>query len=354
MRLLDRYIGRNVIGMVLTVAAALVLVFSFFDLIDEVDDVGRGSYTFARMLLFIVLSMPRLAYELLPVAALIGALVGLSILVSNGELVVVRAAGVPLSRIVFSVMKGGAVIMVFAVIIGEFVVPPAEETARNMKSVALANRIALKTRYGFWARDGQSYINIRKVLPGNQVEDIYIYEFDDQDRLQVSTFARRALYVDGQWLLESIEQTEISDAGVQSKRIARAAWDSLLRPDLINLVVVEPDKLSVYDLVQYIRFLRSNNQSVQPYRHALWVKMVYPVATAVMIFLAIPIVLGSRNAVNVGQRVVLGVVIGLVFNLLNQASGHLGVVYNLVPALSATMPTLVTFIIAVVLMRRVA
>lgn len=354
MRLLDRYIGRSVIGMVLTVAAALVLVFSFFDLIDEVDDVGRGSYTFARMLLFIVLSMPRLAYELLPVAALIGALVGLSILVSNGELVVVRAAGVPLSRIVVSVMKGGAVIMVAAVLIGEFVVPPAEATARNMKSVALANRIALKTRYGFWARDGQSYINIRKVLPGNQVEDIYIYEFDEQDRLQVSTFARRALYADGQWLLESIEQTELSDAGVQSKRIGRAAWDSLLRPDLINLVVVEPDKLSIYDLVQYIRFLRSNNQSVQRYRHALWVKMVYPVATAVMIFLAIPIVLGSRNSVNVGQRVVLGVVIGLVFNLLNQASGHLGVVYNLMPALSATLPTLVTFLIAAVLMRRVA
>ena len=157
MKLIDRYIGRTVIGMVLTVVVALVLVFSFFEVIDEVDDVGRGSYNFAKMLMFVGLSMPGLVYELLPVAALIGALVGLSILVSNGELVVIRAAGVSLGRMVWAVMKAGIVVMLLAMIVGELVVPPAAETARQLKSISMANRIALKTRNGFWARDGQSY-----------------------------------------------------------------------------------------------------------------------------------------------------------------------------------------------------
>jgi len=353
-RLLDRYIGRTVIGSVLTVAAALVLVFSFFELIDEVEDVGRGSYTFGKMLLYVGLSMAGLAYELLPVAALIGTLVGLSALVANGELVVVRAAGVSLWRIVLAIMKAGLVVMLLAMLVGEFLAPPAEEFARNLKSLALANRIALKTRHGFWARDGDSYINIRRVLPGDQVEEIFIYEFDDRDRLQVSTFARRAFYEEGTWILEEIEQTVLGAAGAEARRIERAAWESLLRPELINMVVIKPDSLSMYDLVRYIRYLVQNGQSTQRYRHALWTKMVYPVAAAVMVFLAVPIVLGGATSVNVGQRVVLGVGIGLVFNLLNQASGHLGIVYGISPALSATGPTLITLGIAMALMRRVA
>ena len=181
------------------------------------------------------------------------------------------------------------------------------------------------------------------MLPGNQVQDIYIYEFDEADRLKVSTFAKRASYQDGGWILEKIRQTEITEDKVQRRRIDRAAWDSLLRPDLINLVIIDPDSLSMTDLVQYIRFLRDNGQSVQRYQHALWGKMVYPLATAVMVFLAIPLVLGNSTSANVGQRVVMGIVIGLVFNLLNQASSSLGVVYNLSPAISATVPTLVTF-----------
>ncbi len=353
MRLLDRYIGRTVTGAIFVVAVALVLVFTFFNLIDQLEDVGRGAYGMANMLAYVLLSVPRLAYELLPMAALIGALMGLSVLVGNGELTAIRAAGVPLWRVVMAVMKAGFLVMIIAMAVGEFVAPPSEQSARNLRSFAIASQIALKSRNGFWARDGSSYINIRTVLPGDRVRDIFIYEFDAGNRLQVSTHAREAFYSDGRWILQGITQTDLRD-GVEQRSIERAAWESLLRPDLINMVVIKPNSLSMYDLAKYIGYLHDNGQDAQRYRQALWNKIVYPLATAVMVFLAVPLVLGSARGVNIGQRILAGAFIGLAFHVLNQGAGHLGVVLEMNPALSATLPTLLTLGAAVVLMRRIS
>lgn len=353
MRTLDRYIGRTVTGAIFVVAVGLVLVFSFFNLLDQLDDVGRGNYGVAKMLAYVALSAPRLAYELLPVAALIGALAGLSVLVGNGELTVVRAAGVPLWRIVAAVMKAGLLVMIVALLIGELLAPPSEQLARSMRSVAIASQIALQTRNGFWTRDGSSYINVRRILPGDQVEDIYIYEFDAGNRLQVSTHAQRARYTGEGWILEGIEQTRLDAAGASSRRVARAAWESLLRPELINMVVIEPRSLSMYALAEYIGYLEENGQNALRYQQALWTKLMYPIATAAMVFLAVPMVLGAGRSVHLGGRVLAGAFVGLAFHILNQAAAHLGVVLALEPAVAAAIPTLATFGAAVLLMHRV-
>lgn len=354
MKIIDRYIGRTIIGGVVTALGVLVAIFSFFTFVDQLDDVGKGGYGILQILSYVVLSMPRLAYELFPVAALIGSLMGLSLLVSGSEITVIRAAGVSLPRTVLAVMKGGFVLMLVAVLIGEFIAPPAEQMARYERSIAIANQITLKTRHGFWARDGRSYINIRTILPGDRIEDIYIYEFDEHNRLQISTYAKSASYVDGQWILHGIEQTNFKEESVEKRKISRAAWESLLRPDLINMVVIEPNSLSIYDLVKYVRYLRLNGQNTLRYEQALWIKLIYPLATAVMVFLAIPLVLGSMRPASIGQRVVAGCFIGLAFHILNQASGHLGVVFEINPALSATAPTLLTLAAAGVMMRRLS
>ncbi|MCC7412545.1 MAG: LPS export ABC transporter permease LptG [Gammaproteobacteria bacterium] len=353
MRILDRYIGRTVIGAIFVVEVVLVLVFSFFALIDQLDDVGRGNYGVMQMLAYVALSAPGLAYELLPMAALIGALIGLGTLVGNGELTVVRAAGVPLWRVIAAVVKAGFVVMIAALIIGELVAPPSEQAARNQRSIALAAQVALKTRNGFWARDGSSYINIRTVLPGDRVQDIYIYEFDRENRLQVASYARRALYADGQWLLEGLRQTDFRRAKVKRRLVPRAAWESLLNPDLISMVVINPNSLSMYDLVNYIGYLNENGQDARRYQQALWIKLIYPLATVVMVFLAVPMVFGSPRTGNIGQRVLIGAVIGLVFHVFNQGAANLGLVLDMNPALSVTLPTLAALVIAVLLMRRV-
>lgn len=354
MKILDRYIGRTVNSAILTVVGVLVAVFSFFEFIDELDNIGQGRYGVVQVAEFVGLSIPRLTYDLFPVGALIGSLIGFGTLVSNSEIVVIRGAGISRWRIVAAVLKAGLVIVGAAVIVGEWIAPPTDQLAQHQRSVAIMNQIALKTRHGFWARDGQNYINIRKVLPGNLVEDIYIYQFDKENRLVVSTYAKRAGYKDGQWLLEDLEQTLFKPDRISKRYIERARWESLLNPKLVNLVAIKPNNLSIQDLYKYIRFLKTNSQNSLQYEQALWFKIVYPVATGVMVFLAIPIVLGKLNRASVSQRVVLGSCIGLVFHIINKMVSELGVVLDLNPVFSSIFPTLLTLMIALALMRRSA
>lgn len=354
MIILDRYLGRTVAGAATTVMVFLLAAFTFFTFLDELNDVGRGGYGVLAAAQFVMLRVPALAYQLFPVAALIGALLGLGTLVNNSEMVVIRAAGVSLLRTIGSVMKAGLVLMVIAMLIGELVAPWSEYLARNLRSVALTDQITLKTRNGFWARDGNSFINIRTILPGDRVADIYIYEFDESDALRVSTYAKAAHYEDNQWLLTDIEQTTFSEQQIDVRRIHRAAWESLLKPELIGMVVIDPNTLAMWDLVSYIRYLRDNAQSTLRYEQALWSKIVYPLATAAMVFLAVPMVLGSARVGSVGGRVLIGSLIGIAFHIVNQASGHLGVVFNFSPALSVLTPTLLIFAAALALLRRVS
>lgn len=354
MRTIDRYIASNIIGSTLTVLLALLAIFTFFALIDELEDIGRGSYGIVQVFVYVLMSVPSLGYELFPMAALIGSLLGLGSMMHSGEITVVRCAGVSKLRIVGSVMKAAVLFVVIAVLVGELIAPPAEAYARQYRSTAINDRIVLKTRNGFWARDANSYVNIREIQPGNRIKDIFIYEFDDESELRTSTHARQARYVEGQWILEGISQTIISSTGIEKRTIDRAAWDSLLQPDLIAAVAIQPDSLSVWTLVKYIRFLNSNGQTAQRYEHALWVKLTYPFASAVMVFLAIPMVLRASRSTTVGQRVLFGGLIGLGFHLVNQAAGHLGIVYDIAPALSAGGPALLMCITGVVLLMRTA
>jgi lipopolysaccharide export system permease protein len=352
MKTFDRYIGVTVISATATVLVVLLALFTFFNLIDELDKVGRGSYGVVQVIVFVLLSVPGLAYELFPMAALIGSLLGLGTLMRNSEITVIRCSGVRKIRLMMSVMKAGVVFVLIAVFIGEFIAPPAERFAREYRSMAINDRIALKTRNGFWARDGNSYINIRQILPGDQLENIYIYEFDADNRLRISTHAKRAKYDDTQWVLEGISQTILEDRKITKRVVDMATWNSLLKPDLITMIAIKPDSLSIWNLVKYIGFLSNNGQNSLRYEHALWVKLTYPLATAVMVFLAIPMVLGSGRATNVGQSILLGGLAGLGFHLLNQAAGHLGIVFELPPILSAAGPVMIMLILGLGLLKR--
>lgn len=355
MTILDRYIGRVVGWSSLTVMGVLLAVFAFFEFMDELRTLGQGKYGVLQAVQFVGLSVPRLAYELCPIAALLGSLLGLGSLVSNSEMTVIRASGVSVFSILLSVMRAGVVIVLVAVVLGELILPPSEQMAQELRSVAITEQITMTTRHGFWARDRNTYVNIRKLLPGDRVEHIYIYEFDDHNRLTASTFARSASYKGNQWILEDIRQTIIRTGETLTRRIARASWDSLLNPGLVNMVVIKPNNLSMRELYQYIGFLDTNHQNSLPYRQALWSKLFYPLGAAAMVFLAVPIVLSARvRSIAVGQRIVLGASIALAFYIFNKAMGYLGVVFNIYPAFSVTLPTLLTFGVALLLMRRVS
>ena len=172
MKILDRYIGWTIITATLTVLAVLVGIFTFFAFIEQLEDVGRGQYTVFKVAVFVLFSIPNLTYELFPMAALIGALIGFGTLMRNGEITVIRVAGVPKGRIVLSVVKAGGILLALAVLLGEIVAPPAERFARDYRNIAINDRVTFRSDSGFWSRDGESFINIREILPGDQVRGL--------------------------------------------------------------------------------------------------------------------------------------------------------------------------------------
>lgn len=352
MKIIDRYIGHAVVGATLTVLLVLLAIFAFFTLIDELEEIGRGTYGIVQACLVVTLRLPGLAYELFPVAALIGSLLGLGAMMERNELSVVRCAGVSKTRVIWSVMRAGLLFVFVAVLIGEVVYPAAERQARELRTLAIEDRIGMRTENGFWARDGSSYVNIREVLPGDRFGDITIYEYDADNRLRIATRAGSAVYASGQWELRDISQTVFDQGEVRSRHLEKAAWESVLNPDLINMVAVDPDALSIGELARYVRFVRGSGQNAQRYEHALWVKIGYPLATAVMVFLAIPLVLRGSRSVPIGRRVMVGALIGLAFHIGNQASGHLGIVFALPAVWSALGPTLAMFVVGAVLNAR--
>lgn len=352
MKILDRYIGWTILTATFTVLAVLVAIFTFFAFIDQLEDVGRGTYTLWKAGAFVLLSVPTLTYQLFPMAALIGGLIGFGTLMRNGEITVVRAAGVSKERLVGAVLKAALLMVVLAVLCGELLAAPGLQRAEDLRSSALNSGGVSRSKTGFWARDGRSYVNIRQILPGDRLRDVFIYEFDDLNRLQSSTYAESAHYEGEGWVLQNIARTELDDEGMRARHLEEADWDSTIKPDLLAMVATNPDRLGVISLMRYIRFLNANAGDAQRHEHALWRKLSYPLALVAMVVLAVPMVLRADRSVSVGQRVLVGAMIGLAFHLLNQAAGHLGVVYEVMPMFSAGAPTLIMLLAAGLMLAR--
>ena len=354
MRLLDRYIGIQIMMGTLLALAVLLSVFSFIDFIDDLDSVGQGTYTFAGALTHSLLTMPGRAFALFPPAALIGTLLGLGTLAASNEIVIVRAAGVSVARVAGAVMKSGLILVLLSLAFGELVSPRSEQLAQEKRSVAVSQHLSLMTQYGSWMRDGRSFINIRRILPDEKLEDVYIYHFDEQNRLRTSTHAKRAAHDEKSWTLENIEQSSISDGEVVTRKLELAKWDSDLLPDLVNVASVEPESLSAYGLMKYLDYLRANGLSTARFELALWNKVVYPLATAVMIYLAAALVLSRPSPMAVGQRIVIGALVGVGFHILHNTSVRIGLVYEFSPLFTALLPTLAFFAVGTWLIRRAA
>ena len=353
MKLLDRYIGTYVVWGTALALFVLMTLFALTEFVEDLDTVGRGSYTLLKAFEHMALKVPGLAFELFPIAALIGSLLGLGVLAGNSELAVIRAAGVSAFRIALSVMKAGALLMVVALIVGEGLVPISERAAEERRAMAVSKAVRRKAGEGFWMRDGSSFINVRKALPGDRMANVYIYEFDEQNRLRVASKAARAEYHDDQWVLESLQQSLIREQGVQREHVKKAEWSSVVEPDLVNVIAVTPESLSAVGLYKYLDYRRQNNLSTKRYELALWRKFVAPLATGVMIFLSIPLVLGRLSSVGIGARMLVGVIVGMTFYVLQQVAAQSGIVYGLTPMLSATLPTAVFLGVGCWLMRRV-
>jgi lipopolysaccharide export system permease protein len=350
--LLDRYIGRAVLVSIVAVLALLLVLVGFFEVIAELEDV-KGGYTSMMAYTFVLLTLPRYAYELFPIATLLGSLIGLGALASHSELMAMRAAGVSIGRIVAATLKSGLLVLLVVVLVGEYLAPQAELQAQRMKMQALSDQITLKTRYGFWSRDENTFINIRQILPNRVLADVWVYQYDDQQRLIRALQAQRAVYEEGGWVLESVRQSAFSAQEVSVKEVERLPWPTRFKPSVLDVVTVKPHMLAAWDLWRYVDYLKKNGQSAQTYEVAFWGKLVAPLVALVMLFLSIPFVFGSLRSVGIGQRIFIGAMLGIAFYLLNRAFSYLAVVYSLNALFTTLFPILLFFAYALWKFRRV-
>jgi len=353
MSILERYIAMTMLKATSMTIVVLVILLVFFGFVDEMDSLNRGNYRLSDAFIVALLSSPRYIFEVFPIAALLGSLVGLGGLATHSELIAMRAAGLSLRDIIVAVLKAGLLMMLAVFIFGELIAPIAEQTAQQIRVERQQGQVILKSRYGFWARDGSAFINIRQISSGSRLEDIYIYEFDEKKKLKLVTHAGYADYQGDHWLLHDIRQSQLEESGVEGRVLDQARWDSLLDPALLSVVVVKPTMLPIWGLDQYISFMQDNGQSAVEYQVAFWLKVGTPFATLVMLFLAVPFVLGGQRSASMGQRIFIGAIVGASFFLLSRAMSYVAVVYDLNPLLTTAMPASIFLIVTLFMLRRV-
>jgi lipopolysaccharide export system permease protein len=353
MKVLNRYIGLEVVKGTLISSLILLALLSFFTFTDELGDLGKGDYRLQEIFRYLLLMSPRNFYELLPSAALIGSLFTLGAMASSQELVAMRASGASLRAIIWAVLRAGLALALVAVAVGEWIAPRAEQEAQMYRAAAQKKQVALRTKFGFWLRDGEVYINIRKMIDVTRLEDINIYQVDERHHLEASTHADRANYAGNKWRLENMRRSDFEEGRVKVTTTLKTDWDSVLDPGLLSVVVVSPENLSIHDLRRYILHLRANGQNARPFELAFWGRVMTPIATLVMLFVTLPLVLNTQVRTGVGQRIVAGTVIGLGFNLFDKLFSHLALIYDLHPFFAAVFPASAFFIAAWLAFRRI-
>ncbi len=340
MRTIERYLARQIYAAVAFVLAGFLALFAFFDLVNELGDLGVGDYHLREVLTFVALSVPAHAYELFPVVVLIGTLYVLAYLASNSEYTVMRAAGfspVDAGRIL---IKIGLAFVVVTFVLGEWVAPAAEQAAQTLKLRAKSSLIGQEMRSGLWFKDERSFINVRQARQDNALSDVRIYEFDTAYRLVLVRAAVRGEYLGGGvWRLFDVAQTHLAPEGPQVARVAQADWHTALTPDLLNVLIVAPERMSAWRLYKYTQHLAGNKQKTERYEIAMWKKLVYPIATLVMMALALPFAYMHARAGLLGVKVFFGIMLGILFHMLNSLFSHIGLLQNWAPITSAVIPS---------------
>jgi lipopolysaccharide export system permease protein len=346
MKTLTRYIGRELLAAILLIFAALVSLFAFFALIHELGDVGRGNYTLSTALFYVTLQLPSLMYELFPVAALIGTLFALAQLVSNSEYTVMRASGASLLQVVWALVRVGIPLAIATFLAGEFVAPPAERLAQQIRGPAMGDApriVARQFQSGFWFKQDATFVNIRSVLNDMTLIGVRIYEFDKDLRLKSMRVAETGRFAgNGQWQLANVKTTLLGTTGATASEEPSWTWDTVLKPSLLTVYQVAPERLELNALYDNIRSLGS--QKTSRFEIAFWNKVFYPAAVIVMMLLALPFSYFQRRAGGVGFRIFVGTILGLAFFLVGRLFSNLGVLNDWPPLFSAVSP-LIGFVV---------
>ncbi|HET6632983.1 MAG TPA: LPS export ABC transporter permease LptG [Rhodanobacteraceae bacterium] len=343
----DRLIAGSVIGSLLVVWVLLVGFDAFTNFARQLGSLGEHGYTLAQAAWYIVLTIPRRAYEMFGHAALIGSLLGLGALAGQSELIALRAAGMSQARIAISALLAVAALLVLVLVLGETLAPIGQQRAQALQLSLQSRSLGMTTRSGLWARDGERIVNAKDSLvrmqDGHEVvelRDVRVFSFDAAGALTALAWAQSAIHEGGRWMLRKVRTTRFDASGAHSSREAQRPWDSRLDPRLLKLSVVHPEYLSLHDLGRNIRYLRGNGQNPQAYLEAWWARVFYPLDILVLVLAAVPFAFGALRSGGLGKRIFIGIILAVSWYFVQLALVSLGTVYGLPPWLANLLPPL--------------
>lgn len=347
LKIYERHLAREIYAATGLVLLAFLMLFAFFDLIHQLESIGKGGYQIQHALGYVALTLPGRLYELFPIGVLIGTLYALTVLARHSEITVLRAAGLSTGDLLFTLTKIGTVFVVLTLLMGELVAPPAERAAQQLRLRAMGSMVAQEFRSGLWVKDERSFVNVREVLPDASLQNVRIFEFDDRFQLLSISQAERGSYIrDGNWLLDGVVRTVFSGEVAHVERFRELNWKSGLSPDLLAVLMVVPERMSLVNLYLFVRHLSGNQQKTDRYDIAMWKKLVYPLAALVMMALALPFAYMQDRMGAVSIRVFAGIMLGIGFHMLNGLFSSLGVINSWPPFFSAITPSVLFLVTA--------
>jgi lipopolysaccharide export system permease protein len=353
MNLLDRYVIRAVLGGVLVVVLVLLALGALFLFANQQDDIGIGNYTAVDAFWFVLLNMPQQLYEVMPIGVLIGGLLGLGSLARGSELTVMRAAGISVWRIAGSVTMAGVLLMIVAVLCGEFLAPPMQDMAKRQKALSKFSNISFASRGGAWVRDGNLLINVMQQSGSTEFGGMRIFELTPDHRLaSVATASTATVEPDGSWKLSRYASTRFGGELVEAEHLDSRSFASTVGGDFLALTVALPRQLETRVLWQLMRHLRENGLDSKPQEFAFWSRIARTVAIVFAALLAVPFVFGSLRSAGSGARTLIGVLIGMVFFLLQRMLESGAIVFDASPVVLAWFPTVLLAAVALTLIAR--
>jgi lipopolysaccharide export system permease protein len=373
----ERYLAKQIYAAFGFILFALVALFLFFDILSELGSV-QGQYTLPLALLHVLLKAPSRISEIIPIASLIGSIYVFAMLASQSEFTILRIAGLDVKRGLITLAKIAIPLIALTLVMSEWVGPYSEAKSDQIRMKALGSSFSSQFRTGVWVKDhlrdedgsgpvrpGVRYVNVGKIDKDNEIRNIRMYEFDDVYRLlSIRTAASGLFDQSGTWTLNDVTETRFKEAKqsdplnpvFSSQTIKRPTITlmSEVTPQILNVLLISPEKMSIVSLGQFINHLRENKQDTQRHSIAFWKKVIYPFIIFVMLTLALPFAYLKIRAGSVGIKVFGGIMLGMSFQLFNSLFSNVGLLGSWPALLTALTPPLLYFMLALVGLRRVS
>lgn len=350
LKIFERYVLTALLVAMGYVFVALFALFWFFEFLGQLSDVSNdGTYTILQALLVAFFRVPALAYQAVPIAVLIGALIALSQLARNSELNVFRVSGVSTPGLLWVLFKAAGLVALLTFVWGEAVSPYFDRLAQAARPQNQRQTAGLKLPSGYWVKDARVFVNIREVKPDARLVDLQLYEFSSDGRLAAVRHAEEAYFVRPDlWRLRGMTETRYpAGGGAQIRKAAEEDWASSLSPDILGVLNVVPERMSALTLVSYIAHLSNNRQTSMRYQVALWKRVVYPMTCFVMVALALPFGYFQGRSSGVGFKLFAGVMLGILFYVLDGLSSSLGQINHWSPFITSLGPPVGFMLLAV-------